>query len=74
MTPFETALAALGVDAVVGFDRAVALERGFSTKQASDWQRVHDAYFAVGCDAVETNTFGCNLSNLGDYNIVDRIG
>lgn len=45
MTPFETALAALGVDAVVGFDRAVALERGFSTKQASDWQRVHDAYF-----------------------------
>jgi 5-methyltetrahydrofolate--homocysteine methyltransferase len=26
---------------------------------------VHDAYFAVGCDLVETNTFGANLANLG---------
>jgi 5-methyltetrahydrofolate--homocysteine methyltransferase len=34
---------------------------------------VHDAYFAVGCDAVETNTFGANLSNLGEYGIADRI-
>jgi 5-methyltetrahydrofolate--homocysteine methyltransferase len=34
---------------------------------------VHDAYFAVGCDAVETNTFGANLSNLGEYGISDRI-
>ncbi len=35
---------------------------------------VHDAYFAVGCDAVETNTFGANLANLGEYGIADRIG
>ncbi|WP_131746836.1 methionine synthase [Frankia sp. Cppng1_Ct_nod] len=35
---------------------------------------VHDAYFAVGCDAVETNTFGTNLANLGEYGIADRIG
>jgi 5-methyltetrahydrofolate--homocysteine methyltransferase len=34
---------------------------------------VHDAYFAVGVDAVETNTFGANLANLGEYGISDRI-
>ncbi|HVX70054.1 MAG TPA: methionine synthase [Mycobacteriales bacterium] len=34
---------------------------------------VHDAYFSVGCDAVETNTFGANLANLGEYGIEDRI-
>src|SRR5690348_15048516 len=34
---------------------------------------VHDAYFAVGADVVETNTFGANFANLGEYGIVDRI-
>src|SRR4051812_7228273 len=34
---------------------------------------VHDEYFSAGCDAVETNTFGANLSNLGEYGISDRI-
>ena len=34
---------------------------------------VHDAYFAVGVDCVETNTFGANLANLGEYDISDRI-
>ncbi|WP_203580200.1 methionine synthase [Microbacterium hibisci] len=34
---------------------------------------IHDAYLAVGVDAVETNTFGANWSNLDDYGIVDRI-
>src|ERR671938_1887242 len=34
---------------------------------------VHAAYFDVGCDAVETNTFGANLGNLGEYGIADRI-
>ncbi|MDA8434508.1 MAG: methionine synthase [Actinomycetales bacterium] len=34
---------------------------------------VHDAYFAVGVDAVETNTFGANLANLGEYGIAERI-
>src|SRR5215472_6932862 len=34
---------------------------------------VHDAYLAVGVDAVETNTFGVNLSALGEYGISDRI-
>jgi 5-methyltetrahydrofolate--homocysteine methyltransferase len=35
---------------------------------------VHDAYFAVGVDCVETNTFGANWANLGEYGISDRIG
>ena len=30
---------------------------------------VHDAYLAAGADAVETNTFGANLANLGEYGI-----
>jgi 5-methyltetrahydrofolate--homocysteine methyltransferase len=30
---------------------------------------VHDAYFAVGCDAVETNTFGSNWAALAEYGI-----
>ncbi len=34
---------------------------------------VHDAYFAAGSDLVETNTFGANLANLGEYDIADRI-
>src|SRR5438309_936801 len=34
---------------------------------------VHEAYLRVGCDAVETNTFGANLANLGEYGIADRI-
>ena len=34
---------------------------------------VHRAYLEVGVDAVETNTFGANLANLGEYGIEDRI-
>ncbi|MFK3985244.1 methionine synthase [Micromonospora sp. NPDC050397] len=34
---------------------------------------VHDAYFAAGADCVETNTFGTNLGNLGEYDIQHRI-
>jgi 5-methyltetrahydrofolate--homocysteine methyltransferase len=34
---------------------------------------VHDAYLAAGADCVETNTFGANFGNLGDYGITDRI-
>ena len=35
---------------------------------------VHEAYFRAGSDAVETNTFGANWANLGEYDIVERIG
>ncbi|RJK93894.1 methionine synthase [Vallicoccus soli] len=34
---------------------------------------VHEAYFRVGVDAVETNTFGANLANLAEYGIEHRI-
>jgi 5-methyltetrahydrofolate--homocysteine methyltransferase len=34
---------------------------------------VHDAYLAVGVDCIETNTFGANLGNLGEYGIEERI-
>ncbi|MGN6687516.1 MAG: methionine synthase [Actinomycetales bacterium] len=34
---------------------------------------VHDAYLSVGVDCIETNTFGANLANLGEYGIADRI-
>ncbi|MGV9779251.1 homocysteine S-methyltransferase family protein, partial [Streptosporangium sp. NPDC003464] len=33
---------------------------------------VHDAYFEVGVDCVETNTFGANLAALGEYDISQR--
>ncbi|MFJ9772061.1 methionine synthase [Kitasatospora sp. NPDC101157] len=34
---------------------------------------VHEAYFAVGVDCVETNTFGANFAALGEYDISERI-
>ncbi|MBA8955385.1 methionine synthase [Actinomadura namibiensis] len=34
---------------------------------------VHQAYFDAGVDCVETNTFGANLGNLGEYGITERI-
>jgi 5-methyltetrahydrofolate--homocysteine methyltransferase len=36
-------------------------------------RHIHDEYFRAGSDAVETNTFGANWANLGEYGIVDRI-
>lgn len=36
-------------------------------------REVHDGFLAVGVDAVQTNTFGANLGNLGEYDITDRI-
>jgi 5-methyltetrahydrofolate--homocysteine methyltransferase len=34
---------------------------------------VHNEYLSAGVDAIETNTFGANWSNLADYGIEDRI-
>ncbi|MFI6877982.1 methionine synthase [Streptomyces sp. NPDC050400] len=34
---------------------------------------VHEAYYAVGVDCVETNTFGANHAALGEYDIADRV-
>lgn len=36
-------------------------------------ESVHAAYFEVGVDAIETNTFGANFANLAEYGIEDRI-
>ncbi|WP_203566445.1 methionine synthase [Aestuariimicrobium ganziense] len=36
-------------------------------------EAIHRAYFEVGCDAVETNTFGANLAALAEYDVVDRL-
>src|SRR5262245_5030338 len=36
-------------------------------------QGIHEAYLRAGADCVETNTFGANLSALGEYGISDRI-
>ncbi|MEJ3750472.1 methionine synthase [Actinomycetes bacterium KLBMP 9797] len=35
---------------------------------------VHDAYLAAGADCIETNTFGANLTALGEYDLADGIG
>ncbi|MEU4932634.1 homocysteine S-methyltransferase family protein, partial [Streptomyces yokosukanensis] len=34
---------------------------------------VHEAYFSVGVDCVETNTFGANHSALAEYDIPERV-
>ncbi|KEF21976.1 methionine synthase [Streptomyces rimosus] len=34
---------------------------------------VHEAYFAVGVDCVETNTFGANHAALAEYDIPERV-
>ncbi|MBI5028309.1 MAG: homocysteine S-methyltransferase family protein, partial [Actinobacteria bacterium] len=34
---------------------------------------IHAAYLDAGADCIETNTFGANLSALGEYDIPERI-
>jgi 5-methyltetrahydrofolate--homocysteine methyltransferase len=35
---------------------------------------IHDGYLDAGVDCITTNTFGANLSNLGEYGLEERIG
>ncbi len=35
---------------------------------------VHQGYLAAGVDCITTNTFGANLSNLGEYGLAGRTG
>jgi 5-methyltetrahydrofolate--homocysteine methyltransferase len=35
---------------------------------------IHRRYLEAGSEAIETNTFGANLANLGEYGIEERIG
>ena len=34
---------------------------------------IHRKYLQAGVDSIETNTFGANLANLGEYGIPERI-
>ncbi len=34
---------------------------------------IHDAYLEAGVDCITTNTFGANLTNLGEYGLAARI-
>src|SRR3984957_2036639 len=34
---------------------------------------IHEAYLQAGADCVTTNSFGANLTNLGEYDIADRV-
>src|SRR6478609_7794528 len=34
---------------------------------------IHAAFFAVGCDVVETNTFGGTRTVLGEFDLKDRV-
>src|ERR1700687_5061106 len=34
---------------------------------------IHEAYLEAGADCVTTNSFGANLTNLGEYGIAGRI-
>ncbi len=36
-------------------------------------QEIHEAFLAVGCDAVETNTFGANKIVMAEADMVDRV-
>lgn len=36
-------------------------------------QEIHEAFLEVGCDAVETNTFGANKIVLAEANLEDRV-
>ena len=36
-------------------------------------QEIHEAFLAVGCDAVETNTFGANKIVMVEADMVDRV-
>ncbi len=35
-------------------------------------RRIHDSFFEVGCDAVETDTFGANALVLNEYHIPEK--
>ncbi|MBZ5655357.1 MAG: methionine synthase [Acidobacteriia bacterium] len=35
---------------------------------------IHSAFFSVGCDVVETNTFGATRVVLAEYDLADKVG
>src|SRR5438270_1868907 len=37
-------------------------------------KEIHSSYLAVGCDVIETNTFGATSIVLGEYNLESQVG
>ena len=60
----------LGLD---DFEQLEGCNEVLSVTRPDVVRAIHDAYFEAGVDAVETNTFGANLSALGEYDISHRI-
>jgi 5-methyltetrahydrofolate--homocysteine methyltransferase len=53
----------------IEFDGCVEL----LNERRKNWiQEIHHNYFQAGCDAVETNTFGCNEIVLSEFGIANR--
>ncbi len=61
----------LGLD---DFEQLEGCNEVLSVTRPDVVRAIHDGYFEAGSDCVETNTFGANFGNLGEYAITDRIG
>src|SRR5881275_413158 len=68
-----TMLQAHDLDVDKDFEGHEGCNEVLNTTRPDVVRSVHDAYFEVGCDAVETNTFGSNWAALNEYGIPDRI-
>ncbi len=68
-----TQLQAFDLSVETDFEGHEGCNEVLNTTRPDVVRAVHDAYFAVGCDAVETNTFGSNWAALNEYGIADRI-
>src|ERR1051326_979518 len=56
------------------FDGPEGCNEGLNITRPDIVRAVHDGYLEAGVDCVTTNTFGANLSNLGEYGLESRIG
>src|SRR5207253_6560447 len=68
-----TMLQAHDLDVTADFEGHEGCNESLNVTRPDIVRSVHDAYFEVGVDCVETNTFGANYANLGEYDISDRI-
>ena len=59
--------------AVADFDGHEGCNEVLNATRPDIIEQIHAAYLAAGCDVLETNTFGANLTNLGEYGIQDRV-
>src|SRR3954453_24156259 len=68
-----TMLQAADLDVDTHFQGLEGCNEILNVTRADVFRGVHESYLAAGADCVETNTFGANLGNLGDYDVQDRI-